>query len=361
VFHTTDDTADGAVEDAGEGGGSAESMCVVPEGLGDIEESDSMIRATVRVVTTAGAVQAEVDTATQSVWVDAQWYRDNIGEPGPDDRKARAADKQPLSVSGQGRITFSWWIRVFRDRRVRPMKNMETPIIIGLRLQREFGLVLDVGRICGSFIAAGNIFQGRLNVTEEPFDDGERVHGVIEDADLDECIRNMDLQEFLSDPAAQEALRAVVWLHRGVFKGLGLVKGVKHCIAIKEGAKPVLMPQRKRSPAEVVAEKAIVLKLVATGVLAPCMSDSAANNVFVPKNDHGLRYIDDFRGVNAQTIRDRFPAEDPRQHINWLAQKKFYSCLDLKDTYHQVVLAPEIRKWAAVRKFVGLFQYASMS
>lgn len=109
------------------------------------------------------------------------------------------------------------------------------------------------------------------------------------------------------------------------------------------------------------AEKKMVLKLVAAGILEPCTSASAARNVFVPKKDLGLRCTGDFRGINDQKISDRCPAEDPNKHIQWLAAKKIFSLLDLKDRYYQVSLAEESRHWTAVATCIGLFQYTRMA
>jgi hypothetical protein len=69
-----------------------------------------------------------------------------------------------------------------------------------------------------------------------------------------------------------------------------------------------------------------VRKLVAAGILEPCVSANASRNVFVTKKDFGLRCTGDFRGLNAQTVPDRYPSEDPKRHVEWFASKQYF-CL----------------------------------
>lgn len=104
---------------------------------------------------------------------------------------------------------------------------------------------------------------------------------------------------------------------------------------------PVVMPSRHRFPKELEAERQVVTKLLNMGILEPWVSANAADNVFVPKRYYGWRCTGDFRGINSQTIPNRYPAQDPGSHVEWLAGKGFFTCVDLKDDYYHVPLAEE--------------------
>lgn len=106
----------------------------------------------------------------------------------------------------------------------------------------------------------------------------------------------MELSDFSEDAEIHVEFRRVIWEHRAVFNGLGLFKGTTHVIDVKPDAKPMVMPSRRLSPAEMKAEEEIVLKIVATGVLEPCVSANVSRNVFVPKKDFGMRCTGDFWG-----------------------------------------------------------------
>ena len=96
---------------------------------------------------------------------------------------------------------------------------------------------------------------------------GECVQNVIEDIDVDVEIKQLDLSEFSNMESLQKKFRDVLWKHRGVFKGTGLVKGFKHRIKLQERVEPVAMPISRRSPKEEVTEQDMVEKLLKQGVL----------------------------------------------------------------------------------------------
>lgn len=314
----------------------------------------------VRLRTAAGAIHAQLDTGAQSVWVSDRWYRKHVGQPAPTEDTAVSADSSTLDVTGSGTLTFQWWGRVFKDYPVRVLKGLDVPVLIGLRLQREVGLLMDVRNMRGSFTVKDNLYQGRLDAGSCRKQD-EAVRAIVEDEDVDAAIREADFREFAEDEETREKLRSVLWMHRAVFKGMGHVQGEAHTIAMKPDAKPVVMRARRLSPKEMESERVMVEKLVATGILEPCVSANAARNVFVPKKDNGLRCTGDFRGINDQTIPDRYPAEDPAHHIEWLSSKKWFSCLDLKDGYYQIELDEASRHWTAVSTCIGLYQYTRLA
>ena len=325
------------------------------------DDDDTTNELTVNVQMHGLQIKAQLDTGAQSVWVSDEWYRRHVGEPEPDSGGgALAADSSSLDVTGRGQLTFQWWGRVFKQYPVRVLRGLKVPVLFGCRIQREVGLVIDLNAMRGSFRVSGHLFQGRLCVGGQVTPD-ETVRAIVEDKDVDDAIRNADLSEFSDNADTREKLRAVLWECRAVFKGMGCVRDEEHVIAMKADAKPVVMRARRLSPKEVEAEKEMVTKLVDAGILEPCTSASAARNVFVPKKDFGLRCTGDFRGINEQTIPDKYPAEDPGRHIEWLASKRFFSCLDLKDGYYQIMLAHESRHWTAVATCMGLYQYTRLA
>lgn len=348
----------------------SESVGMASDDEGDTMEGADILppQLIVRVRTTVGIIAAQLDTGARSVWVSDSWYRRHYGEPEPDGKGAVGADSKALDVTGKGAITFMLWGRRFKDVPVRVLRGLDTNMLIGLKFQQRIGLVLDLQSMRGYYVYAGRRYNGSLaelpHVSHEADVVGlttESVRAVIEDSDVDEAIRTLDLSEFSDDKVERETLRETLWKKRAVFKGMGRIEGEEHVIAMKADAKPVVMPSRRLSPQELEVERQMVFKLVDMGVLEPCVSENAARNVFVPKKDHGIRCTGDFRGINAQTIPDRYPAEDPRAHVEWLAARRIFSCLDLKDGYYQVPLATESRHWTAVSTVEGLYQYTRMA
>jgi hypothetical protein len=190
-----------------------------------------------------------------------------------------------------------------------------------LKFPRERGFVLDIGRLRASLVMNGYQFQGKVN-DGAVLDAGEEARReVVDGSDLDQAIRELDLNEVSDDAAMQEKLHRVIWERRAMFKGLSLVRGMAHVSDVKPDAIPVVMLIRRLSPADLNVEEEMMRKLVVAGILEPCVSANASRHVFVPTKDFGLRRPGDFRGLNAQTVPDRYPTEDPKRHVEWFVSK----------------------------------------
>jgi Reverse transcriptase (RNA-dependent DNA polymerase) len=107
--------------------------------------------------------------------------------------------------------------------------------------------------------------------------------------------------------------------------------------------------------------------LLERGILEKITSPFATNNVIVPKKSlldgksGGARVTPDMRRLNSMTIGDAFPAEYVKELVAWLASKKLYSVVDIREGYWNVRIKEEGRYLTAVRTVHGLVQYVMMS
>lgn len=180
-------------------------------------EEDAEDELLVNVQVAGQRIQAQIDTGAKSVWVSDAWCRRHVGEPELNEEGALSADASALDVTGCGRLTFQWWGRVFKDHPVRVLRGIRTPMMIGLRLQRQAGLGMNLATMRGSYRVEGHLYQGRLYEGELGHD--EAVMAIVEDKDVDDAIKATDLAEFSDDAAMRDKLRAVLWKHRDVLKG----------------------------------------------------------------------------------------------------------------------------------------------
>jgi hypothetical protein len=124
---------------------------------------------------------------------------------------------------------------------------------------------------------------------------------------------------------------------------------------------PGSIPQwRKQSRLTQDEEKEVqrqVTDLLERGLIEPSASPYGAPVLFVKKKDGTLRMCIDYRALNAQTVRDRYPLPNIQDLIDKLYGCTVFSSLDLQSGYHQIRIADEdVPKTAFVTPF-GQFQF----
>lgn len=341
----------------------AERVCKcaesVKETLDEDEPKDLVTNIEISTRTKSKWMNAVIDTAAFSTWIDRTLF-ESLGGKIRDDRPVKAADVEgkPISVSGEGVVNLNFWGARFENCLVRVMDNLPSGVIIGNKFLRRIGFSMDLDNLQCSIRFRNRKYRGRLELANP--ENSESISAVIEDEDVDDHIKHMDLSDFHSDNLIQENLRNVLWKHREVFKGMGCVKGYEHEIKLKPGTKPIAHPIRRRSPAERKTEEETMRRLLGMGILEPSESEWASNNVFVPKKDHGTRCTSDFRSLNACTIPDQYPMERVEETVEWLAMKKYFSLFDLKDGFFHVLLHLKSRPLTAIRTVIGLLQYTRL-
>jgi hypothetical protein len=192
---------------------------------------------------------------------------------------------------------------------------------------------------------------------------------VIYEADLEDEIRELYLQEF-GDEEVQKALRTLLQRYRDLFSAkISTVPGFEFGLDVVEGADLTKLSRpafpKSRVEKELKAER--VRELIDRGVLVPSESPYATNNILVGKKWNadgsagGMRVTSDFRALNAVTENLAYPTEDVKTIVGWLATKQVYSVPDLRDGYYNVNMRKKDRHLTAVRKVLGLFEYAVMA
>ena len=325
------------------------------------EELDDYVRDDVgiRIVVNRKLLWVPVDTAARSIWVDLSWFLSLGANIVYDDYGAKAADGRSIEVVGRGTLFFKFWGCCFNEE-VRIMRTLPSIMLIGRKFLLKYGVQLDLSNCTGSLQHEGVRYTGIIGANI-PSMEMEEVSKIIEDHEVDSYIEHdLDVSQFSKNQAMRNLLKDLIWNHRSVFKGFARIKGVTHKIKLKPGAEPVSCAARRRSPKEEELERTSMSRLVELGVLEQSISPWAANNVFVPKKDHGVRVTTDFRALNNVTVTDAYPMEDVRNTLDWLATKKIYSTFDLKDGFYQVELDVGSRPLTAVRTVLGLLQYTRL-
>ena len=134
--------------------------------------------------------------------------------------------------------------------------------------------------------------------------------------------------------------------HDGVFalddQELGETDLVTHSIDTGN-AKPVQTLPR-RLPYALRKELELELStLLDAGCIEPCVSPYSSALVLVRKKGGGLRVCVDYRGVNRDTIPDKYPIPRIDELIDMVGKNEptVFTSLDLMRGYHQVKMAKE--------------------
>ena len=90
------------------------------------------------------------------------------------------------------------------------------------------------------------------------------------------------------------------------------------------------------SGVELEAMREFLKTNLANGFIRPSQSKAAAPVMLVKKPDGKLRLVVDFRGLNAVTVKNRFPLPLIGEMLDRLHKAKVFTKIDLWNAYHQV-------------------------
>ena len=102
--------------------------------------------------------------------------------------------------------------------------------------------------------------------------------------------------------------------------------------------------------------------LLAIGCVEPSTSPYASALVLVRKKGGGLRVCVDYRGVNKDTVVDKYPIPRIDELIDMVGRNKpkIFTSLDLMRGYHQVKMDDDSKHKTAFVCHMGLFQFRRM-
>ena len=165
--------------------------------------------------------------------------------------------------------------------------------------------------------------------------------------------------------AAKQAAERLVEEYRDVFpdelpRGLPPTRAVDHRIELTDATPPIHRGLYRMSPAELDELNKQINELLSAGFIQPSTSPFGAPVLFVKKKDGSMRMCVDYRALNKQTIKNRYPLPRIDELFDRLRGAKWFSKIDLRSGYNQVRIAAEDVHKTAFRTRYGHFEYLVM-
>jgi len=129
-----------------------------------------------------------------------------------------------------------------------------------------------------------------------------------------------------------------------------------HAIELEFGAKASSTKVYPLSPNEQTELDAFIEENLASGRIRPSKSPMAAPVFFIKKKDGSLRLVQDYRALNAKTVKNAYPLPLISDLVNRLWGARYFTKLDVRWGYNNVRIKEGDEWKAAFRTNRGLFE-----
>lgn len=133
-----------------------------------------------------------------------------------------------------------------------------------------------------------------------------------------------------------------------------------HHIPLIVGTPPVSIRPYRHLPSQKYAIESMVKELVESRVITASHSPFSSPIVMVKKKRWKLRMCVDYRQLNKNTIKDKFPIPVIEELIDELSGSKVFSKLDLRSRYHQIRMNPDDIQKTAFKTHQGHYEFLVM-
>jgi hypothetical protein len=134
----------------------------------------------------------------------------------------------------------------------------------------------------------------------------------------------------------------------------------KHSIPLILGAQPVFIRPYRYPPKLKDEIEAQVKEMLAQGLIRPSTSPFSSP-VLLVKKDGSYHFCVDFRQLNAIIAKSKYPVPVFDQLVDELAHANWFSTLDLRVGFHQILLQPGEEPKSAFQTHVGQYEFQVMA
>lgn len=243
--------------------------------------------------------------------------------------------------------------------------NTGDPVTEGCVNSLDFALVEDYfgdeeEKICFQLQPTSE----QIEVSEEKIEIDESLE--IPTVEIPENIliqpSDIETEHQLTDEERTKLFEAVLQLPATKDGSLGRTHVLKHAIELFPDTKPRRMASYRWSPVVEEVIDAEVDRMMRLGVIEECPGVVDFLNPLLPikKANGKWRICLDSRRLNQCTRKDDFPFPNMMGILQRIQKSKYFSVIDLSESYYQVPLEPEAKDKTAFRTNKGLFRFVVM-
>ena len=132
---------------------------------------------------------------------------------------------------------------------------------------------------------------------------------------------------------------------------------IEHDIEIIPGTVPIRQKRRPIPPHYIDKFQETIREMEKAGLIEQSNSPWTSPIHIVRKEGGGIRITQDYKRLNAVTVKDAYPLPNINNMLNRLSNAKIFSKLDLTHGYWQIPLSERSRKYTAFASEAGFHQF----